>query len=243
MARQCSINRRPGPLGRTVSARAAQPHGLLGRLLGHLWVHETAALNDQTIALLAAQPGDAVLEIGCGPGRTVATLAVHGARVTGVDPSPTMLAQARRRSARAIRTGQVDLLTGHASALPAPDQSFECALTVHTIYFWPDLHAGLREIHRILVPGGRVAIAFRPAELGLPAALTHRSTADQPPTNSPKPYTPPDSSTTPSTKTSTRRSSWPTPRTAHPPTTPTKPRTLRPPTRWHDERVRQNGQW
>jgi SAM-dependent methyltransferase len=171
MARQCSINRRPGPLGRTISAQAARPHGLLGRLLGHLWVHETAALNNQTIALLGVPPGDAVLEIGCGPGRTIATLAEHGARVTGVDPSPAMLAQARRRNTRAVHTGQVELLAGHAAALPAPAHSFEFALTVHTIYFWPDLHAGLREIHRVLIPGGRIAIAYRPTELGLPRRL------------------------------------------------------------------------
>lgn len=82
-----------------------------------------------------------------------------------------MLAQARRRNARTVHTGQVELLPGHAGALPAPDQSLVCALTVHTIYFWPDLHAGLREIHRILAPGGRVAIAFRPTELGLPRRL------------------------------------------------------------------------
>jgi len=97
-----------------------------------LWIHETAALNDETIALLAVQPDDAVLEIGCGPGRTVAALAAHGAHVTGVDPSPTMIAQARRRNAPAIRAGRVELLAGHAGELPAPDQSFDCALTVHT---------------------------------------------------------------------------------------------------------------
>jgi ubiquinone/menaquinone biosynthesis C-methylase UbiE len=174
MARQCSVNRRPGPIGRALSAQAARPHGLPGWLLGRLWVHETAALNDQTIELLAAQPGDAVIEIGCGPGQTVAKLAKHGARITGIDPSPTMITQARRRNANAIHTGQVDLLPGTAANLPAPDQSFESALTVHTIYFWPDLHTGLREIHRVLTPGGVLAIAFRPTELGLPRRLDPR---------------------------------------------------------------------
>ena len=52
MARQCSIDRRPGLVGRAVSAQASRPHGLLGRALGHLWVRETAAVNDRAIELL-----------------------------------------------------------------------------------------------------------------------------------------------------------------------------------------------
>jgi len=171
MARQCTIDRRPGPIGRTVSAQAARPHGPIGWALGHLWVHETAAVNDRAIALLEPEPGEHVLELGCGPGRTAAQIARHGARVTCLDPSPAMIAAARRRNRAAIDAGTVRLLIGDAGSVPAPDASYQAALAVHTIYFWPDLGAGLREAHRVLVPGGRLAIGFRPAERGRPRRL------------------------------------------------------------------------
>lgn len=67
MARQCTIDRRPGPIGRTVSAQAARPHGPIGWALGHLWVHETAAINDQAIALLEPVAGVDVLELDAAP--------------------------------------------------------------------------------------------------------------------------------------------------------------------------------
>lgn len=171
MARTCSINRRPGPIGRAVSAQAARPRGLVGWALGRLWVHETATVNDRAIALLDPSPGDAVLEVGCGPGRTVAEMARRGAQVSGLDPSPVMIAEARRRNRAALASGQVQLLTGYAESLPVPDESLDAVLAVHTIYFWPDLRAGLREIGRALVPGGRIVIAIRPAERGLPRRL------------------------------------------------------------------------
>ncbi|WP_109505962.1 class I SAM-dependent methyltransferase [Nocardioides speluncae] len=171
MARQCSVDRRPGPFGRTVSAQAARPHGLIGWALGHLWVHETAAINDRVIALLEPAAGEQVLELGCGPGRTAAEIARHGAQVTGLDPSPAMIAAAGRRNRAAIDAGTVRLLIGDAGAVPAPDASYQAALAVHTIYFWPDLDAGLREVHRVLLPGGRLAIGFRPAEHGRPRRL------------------------------------------------------------------------
>jgi ubiquinone/menaquinone biosynthesis C-methylase UbiE len=82
-----------------------------------------------------------------------------------------MIAAARRRNRVAIDAGTVRLLIGDAGSVPAPDASYQAALAVHTIYFWPDLDAGLREAHRVLVPGGRVAIGFRPAERGRPRRL------------------------------------------------------------------------
>lgn len=137
----------------------------------HLWVHETAAINDRAIALLEPASGEHVLELGCGPGRTAAEIARRGAQVTCLDPSPVMIAAARRRNRAAIDAGTVQLLIGDASAVPAPDASYQAALAVHTIYFWTDLDAGLREVHRVLAPGGRLAIGFRPAERGRPRRL------------------------------------------------------------------------
>jgi SAM-dependent methyltransferase len=171
MARQCSIDRRPGLLGRTVSAQAARPHGLPGRALGHLWVRETAAVNDRAIELLNPSPGDSVLEIGCGPGRAVAELARRGARVTGVDPSSVMIAQARRRNHAATSSGRVRLMIGESGSLPVSGESFDAALAIHTIYFWPDLEGGLREIRGLLAPGSRIGIGIRPAERGRPRRL------------------------------------------------------------------------
>lgn len=136
--------------------------------MGRIWVNETAAANDKALALLAATPKEPVLEIGFGPGRAIAQITGAGAHVTGIDASAVMLIQARRRNATAIRAKQVQLLTGHADALPLPDVAVDAVLAVHGVYFWADLDAGLRETHRVLAPGGRVVLAFRAAEHGLP---------------------------------------------------------------------------
>ena len=171
MARQCSINRRPGPFGRTLSAQAARPHGVLGRALGHLWVRETATINDHAITLLDPSAEHTVLDVGCGPGRAVAEIARRGARVIGVDPSATMIAHAERRNRVAINSGQVQLMVGEAGSVPLANESVDGVLAVHTIYFWPDLGVALRELRRLLRPGGRICIGFRPAEQRLPRRL------------------------------------------------------------------------
>jgi ubiquinone/menaquinone biosynthesis C-methylase UbiE len=53
-----------------------------------------------------------------------------------------------------------DLHLADAAALPFPDASFERVLCVNTIYFWPDPARALREIHRVLKPGGRLVLGY-----------------------------------------------------------------------------------
>lgn len=98
-------------------------------------------------------PGSAVLEVGCGTGRTACHLAKQGARVTAVDINPVMLRKARRR---AMQEGvDVELVRGDACALPFPDDRFDVVL-VESVSVFVDTPAALREYYRVLKPGGRL---------------------------------------------------------------------------------------
>jgi ubiquinone/menaquinone biosynthesis C-methylase UbiE len=179
--RTCSTDRRPWPkrvaaqIGRPLagilSRQAAHPHGLLGRGLGRLWVAETAAVNDIAINRLAPLAGEQILEIGFGQGRTLGALAERGVLVTGVEVSTAMIDLATRRNAALVQQDRITLLQGDGTDLPVPDETFDAVLSVHNIYFWPEPERTIREIARVLRPGGRVVLAFRGGEHPLPARL------------------------------------------------------------------------
>jgi arsenite methyltransferase len=154
-----------------LSRQAARPHGTGGRLLARLWLAETAAVNDIAIDILEPGVGEHILEIGFGPGRTIARLVTAGATVTGVDVSPTMVATAARRNASHVASGRVTLHQGDGITLPVADDSVDAVIGVHTIYFWPDPATTLAEVARALRPRGRLVLAFRPGEHPLPARL------------------------------------------------------------------------
>jgi ubiquinone/menaquinone biosynthesis C-methylase UbiE len=160
-ARTCTAGQPAGRLAAVLSSQAAAPHGLPGRLIGRIWVRETAAVNDAALDLLDPRPHEHVLEIGFGPGRTIQRLTARAAAVTGVEVSSAMLAAAGRRNRGAVRRGRVRLLLGNGTTLPLPDHSVDAALAVHTLYFWPDPETTFREIARVLRPGGRLVLAFR----------------------------------------------------------------------------------
>jgi SAM-dependent methyltransferase len=136
---------------------------MLGRLIGRVMARETAAVNEAAVELLELRPTDHVLEVGFGHGATMARVAaaVSGGLVAGVDPSEEMCRMAARLNRRGIDAGQVELRRGTAEALPYPNAAFDKVLAVHTVYFWANLGPPLREIARVLKPGGQLVLAHR----------------------------------------------------------------------------------
>ena len=120
----------------------------------------TGEANRWMVDLLEAGAGDRVLDVGCGPGLAVADAAARGCRAVGVDASSTMVGHAGRRNRAAIRRGQVEIHQADASGLPFPDASFTKVGSLNSLQFWPDPQRGLAELHRVLEPGGRVAVVL-----------------------------------------------------------------------------------
>ncbi|WP_406638854.1 class I SAM-dependent methyltransferase [Amycolatopsis sp. WGS_07] len=120
--------------------------------------------------LLDIQPAERVLELGCGPGVAVAALADRAALVVGVDHSEVVIRQARHRNRSAIRAGRVRLVCASVENLSLSDGPFDAALAVNTLGMWPDPVARLRELARLLRPGGRVALVSQPRMPGVVSA-------------------------------------------------------------------------
>jgi ubiquinone/menaquinone biosynthesis C-methylase UbiE len=151
--------------GRSILLRMfGRPTGLLGRLGGVIMARSNRAAAGRVIDALDILPSDHVLEIGFGPGVAIEMLAerVTSGHVDGVDPSPEMVAQASARNAQAIGAGRVALRRGFADRLPFASDIFDTVLAINSVQMWPDAVAGLREVRRVLRPGGRVALGFTP---------------------------------------------------------------------------------
>lgn len=97
-------------------------------------------------------PDDRFLDIGCGPGAALEQAAATGAHVAGVDPSPSMVARA------AARVPTADVRVGSAEELPFPDDHFTVVVNVASFHHWADRDKGLREVLRVLGPGGRLLV-------------------------------------------------------------------------------------
>jgi arsenite methyltransferase len=107
---------------------------------------------------LAPEPGDDVLDVGCGPGFYVADL-LHrvgdDGTVTGVDPSPAMLGLAERRVGE---RPNARLLEGTATQLPVEDASVDRVVSVQVFEYLREVDRALGELMRVLRPGGRLVV-------------------------------------------------------------------------------------
>ena len=107
---------------------------------------------------LSPRPGENIVDIGCGNGLLTHDLAIavgDQGKVTGIEPSEDMAVLAKNRVAG---FDNVEITTGTASEMPLDAVSQDGALSVQVFEYVPDIPAVLREVHRVLRPGGRLVI-------------------------------------------------------------------------------------
>lgn len=131
--------------------------------------------------------GQQVLDVACGTGVVALAAARTGARVSGLDLTPELLAHARENAA--IAGVEVDWREGDVEALPFEDESFDVVVSQFGHMFAPRPEVATREMMRVLKPGGTLAFATWPPELytGQVFALTTRYLPPLPPGISPPP--------------------------------------------------------
>ena len=116
--------------------------------------------NRLTVELAELAPDDVVVDVGCGSGEAVreAALRVTRGRVIGIDPAPAMLRYARELSAEHEGQARIEFREAPAEKLPVADGAATVVLAVNSLHHWQDPDAGLAEVQRILVPGGRLIV-------------------------------------------------------------------------------------
>ncbi|HEX8225583.1 MAG TPA: class I SAM-dependent methyltransferase [Allosphingosinicella sp.] len=121
-------------------------------------------MNALALSCLKLEREDWVLEIGFGGGALLRSLLL-GTRgeVFAADLSAMLIDRARLRFARDVRRGRLHLYQASVESLPLPPATVTKAVSVNSLYFWPDPAAALAELARVVKPGGRLAVAFEPA--------------------------------------------------------------------------------
>lgn len=146
------------------------PSGPFGKIIGNRMAKGNVYDAQWTVSLLSIQPGHRIIEIGFGPGvstQMASEKASHGF-VAGIDHSKTMVQAASNRNTSAIRSGRMELKQGEVSSLPYPNESFDIAFSLHSIYFWANPVKCLKELKRVLKPGGLLGITIQPKDKWVP---------------------------------------------------------------------------
>jgi len=140
--------------------QCSKPTGWLGRFT--LWRMNSShsKLTDWGLGQISIENLRTILDVGCGGGRTVSKLAAIATqgKVYGLDYSDESVAATKRMNAQWIGLGRVEVRHGSVSQLPFPDAMFDLVTAVETHFWWPNLPGDMREVFRVLKPGGTLVL-------------------------------------------------------------------------------------
>jgi ubiquinone/menaquinone biosynthesis C-methylase UbiE len=157
-----------GNLTSTTAGRVLHSAALYDLLLRVITLGREQGFREKVLRLARLQPGEAVLDVGCGTGTLAITAKRHvgtTGRVCGIDASSEMIARASKKARKA--GAEVVFQNAVAEALPFPDAQFDTVLTTVMLHHLPPKvrQQCAHEIRRVLKPGGRVlAVDFGGAD-------------------------------------------------------------------------------
>ncbi|MDO5450629.1 MAG: class I SAM-dependent methyltransferase [Akkermansia sp.] len=134
----------------------AKPTGAAGAEMLARMNDSHAPVTEWGLSHISVAADARVLDIGCGGGATLRRLAARAPQghITGMDYSPVSVACSAELNRAAVESGLMQVLEGSVEAMPFADDSFDTITTVESFYFWPDPQENLREVYRVLKPGG-----------------------------------------------------------------------------------------
>jgi ubiquinone/menaquinone biosynthesis C-methylase UbiE len=147
-------------LRKMLISQVAVPHGPLGELTARAMPIAHKVFYGPAADRLQLQPEDALLEVASGSGVFLDAHAAHVERVAGLDLSDIQVELARRRLRDRIQAGTAEIVQGDATALPWGDGTFTAVACVGSLDYFADPAEALREMNRVLRPGGRIVVTY-----------------------------------------------------------------------------------
>lgn len=151
-----------------LARQVRRPSRWTGQFFAQVMNFSHSGLTDWALRHVTIEPRFTILDVGCGGGRTIhklAKLAPEG-KIHGIDYGKGSVAAARMTNAALVAAGRVDIAYGSVSALPFVDDSFDLVTASETTYYWPDLVNDMREVRRVLKPGGTFLIILESYRTG-----------------------------------------------------------------------------
>jgi ubiquinone/menaquinone biosynthesis C-methylase UbiE len=151
---------------RLFASQLRKPGFLFGKKVGLQMNAGNAFLYDFTLNAMQLKDGESILEIGFGNGKFFKQIfsKANNLKISGIDYSAKMIKEANVLNKDSIQSGHLTLINGNSDAMPFSANQFDKVFCLNVIYFWDDPAAHLKEVYRILKPGGKFYAVIRSKE-------------------------------------------------------------------------------
>jgi ubiquinone/menaquinone biosynthesis C-methylase UbiE len=155
-----------GFLNKIIAKQLRKPSGILAGKVGNEMNITNGFLYDFTINTMQLRDNEAILEIGFGNGKFFDKIfsTAKDLKISGLDFSSEMVKLAKENNRSTSNTGKLTLRLGSSDKILFPDNSFDTIFCINVIYFWEQPEVHLKEIYRVLKPGGKFYTTIRTKE-------------------------------------------------------------------------------